>query len=354
MEPYSFIPHFNDSRLIEALTQHHHIAIVCDHKVASLYGYTLQQHLQDHVKVSLILHDQGEHAKTRETKANIEDQLALLKIKKKDAIVALGGGMTLDLAGFTAATYLRGLATYYIPTTLLACVDACLGGKVAINTSFGKNTIGTFHSAKAIFIPTFTFKTLDKKEMINGYMEAIKTHALHLPPPKPNCPPWSKSSYKEIISDCLKIKRYFVSKDPFDQNHRKLLNFGHTLGHALEKASNHTLDHGMAVGYGMILEAFILHQLELCDKQLPSLLRSITTYYQLPVNTSLPSAEQLLKYCLYDKKNSEDIELVCLPSWGQPHPNKITQPIPQDKFLDLLQQALENLKDSHVSCNNSF
>lgn len=351
MEPYFFINSFNDSRLIEALAKHRKTLVVCDQKVAKLYGDFLVQTLSQHIQIKLITHLEGEHNKTRKSKARLEDQWAELNLNKSDAILALGGGLTLDLAGFTAATYLRGIPTYYVPTTLVACVDACMGGKVAINTPFGKNTLGTFYSARALFIPTFTLQTLSRKDLSCGYMEAIKTFAIHSSAPAMSSQLWPEDSFKDLIDKCLHIKSYFVSKDPYDQHCRKILNFGHSVGHAIEKASSYCIDHGWAVGYGMIIEASILASLKHCDPTLPLLLKHFTKLYQLPKDINLPSAQELMEFCLRDKKNSEHIELVYLKSWGKPDLKNPTYPLSHQEFYQQLNLALIDLKEHYANCN---
>lgn len=195
----------------------------------------------------------GELCKTRAFKEQLEDALLLRGVHRNSTLLAIGGGTLLDLVGFTAATYMRGIPYLSIPTTHLAMVDACYGGKVAVNTPHGKNTIGAFHPPRAIFLDPAFLNTLSPSEIRNGTAETFK-HAL-IASPSLFAQLESGVSPLALIADSLQIKRTIVDADPFDRGLRAILNFGHTVGHALELLSNFTLPHGAAVAYGCVLEA---------------------------------------------------------------------------------------------------
>lgn len=197
----------------------------------------------------------GEISKTREEKARIEDLLLEKKIGKDGHIVALGGGSLLDLAGFVAATYMRGIRLSFIPTTLLAMVDAAIGGKVAVNTCFAKNSIGTFYNPEKIFIHTPFLNTLPEKEIRSGKAEMLK-HGLIKDATYFHEVLSLKISNKLILRS-IEIKQQVVKEDPFDKDSRRILNFGHTLGHALEMRSNYKISHGEAVLIGMHFASYL-------------------------------------------------------------------------------------------------
>lgn len=195
----------------------------------------------------------GEACKTRAAKEALEDALLAHGVHRNSTLLAVGGGALLDLVGFTAATYMRGIPYLSIPTTHLAMVDACYGGKVAVNTAHGKNLIGAFHPARAIFLHPPFLATLSASEIRNGTAETFK-HAL-IASPALFAQLESGADPTSLIADSLAVKRAIVDADPLDRGPRAILNFGHTVGHALELLSHYTLPHGAAVAYGCLLEA---------------------------------------------------------------------------------------------------
>lgn len=206
------------------------------------------------LKAPLLIVPQGESCKTRAQKEAIEDFLFTEGFGRDSCLIAIGGGSVGDLVGFTASTYCRGIAFVNIPTTLLAMVDACLGGKTAINTAYGKNMLGSHWPATLTLIETEFLKTLSPLDIASGAMEMVK-HGLI-----------ADKSYFEslvegpvtsplLIQKSLMIKDAICKKDPLEQKERLLLNFGHTVGHALETYFNYKISHGMAVGIGMKTES---------------------------------------------------------------------------------------------------
>jgi len=187
----------------------------------------------------------GESSKTREWKARIEDQMLEAGFGRDCQIIAFGGGVINDLAGFVAATYCRGVAWIAIPTTLLAMVDASIGGKVAVNAPLGKNMIGAFHPPEEVIVDFNLLKSLPEREWKNGVAEIIK-YGLIKDPSLLEAPRSLKAIKRSIA-----IKKEIVAADPKEKGLRRILNFGHTVGHALEQLSDYQLSHGEAVAMGM-------------------------------------------------------------------------------------------------------
>jgi len=239
--------------------------IVVDSKVDKLYGKKFHDILENAGIPSItIIFPQGEKNKNRETKSKIEDRMLKEKIDRDAYMIALGGGVTGDLTGFVASTYLRGIPVVQIPTTLLAQVDSSVGGKTGIDTDFGKNMIGTFYQPSMVLIDPVVLKTLKETDYLSGMGEVIK-HAIL----------FDKNMYKKLLNkydqimerdekimsaiinrNCT-IKAGVVEKDEQEREYRKLLNFGHTVGHAFEQVSGYKLMHGQAISFGMIAEAFV-------------------------------------------------------------------------------------------------
>jgi 3-dehydroquinate synthase len=237
-----------------------HVVIIADEHVARLYGHDLKRHLHQKQKVDLITFPSGEQSKTRETKAQIEDQLFELGLGRDGALIALGGGVTTDLTGFIAATYCRGIPYLSIPTTLLGMVDASIGGKTGVNLPGGKNMIGAFYSPLKVIIDMNFLESLGKNEWRGGMAEVIKYGAIldeALFHELLNFQDWNLNYLGPIIEKSARIKTLVVEKDPTEKGLRRILNFGHTIGHAIETLENYNISHGDAVSIGMIGEAHL-------------------------------------------------------------------------------------------------
>ncbi len=240
----------------------------------------------------------GEISKSFKELIRIIEIMQKNKIKRDSVIIALGGGVTGDLAGFIASIYHRGIEYVQIPTSLLAQIDASVGGKVAINTELAKNSLGNFYPPKMVLIDPKTLKTLPKRHFNNGIAEMIKYAMIasrdifsELSSDK------SKMDIEKLIYESLKIKKFFIEKDEFDNSIRQALNFGHTYGHAYEAFYKYNKYlHGEAVALGMIKAT----KDENAKKQLIELLKK----FKLP--TSDPATEaELIPYMLKDKKNTQ-------------------------------------------------
>jgi 3-dehydroquinate synthase len=238
-------------------------ALFCDKNVADLIGYRWQSFLiQNGMAVELLVFEAGEKNKSREIKELLENQLFAQGFGRDSCFIALGGGVTTDLVGFIAASYMRGVVLVCIPTTLLAMVDAAIGGKNGINTMEGKNLLGTFYFPYKIYYDFQCLCTLPKREWISATAEVIK-YAITL----------SKDLFLQLekgldqkdldrviplVKTCINWKHQIVKCDLTEQiGTRSILNFGHTIGHALEKTTNFQLSHGEAVALGMLVESYI-------------------------------------------------------------------------------------------------
>jgi 3-dehydroquinate synthase len=210
----------------------------------------------------LIRFPAGETHKTRRTKQELEDRLAEIGAGRDAALVAVGGGVTGDLAGFVAATWHRGIPVVQVPTTLLAMADAALGGKTAVNLPQAKNLVGSFHQPWGVYADISVLRTLEDADFTDGFAEIVKTAAIA----DLDLFRWLESSVgplvrrrpralEHAVAECMRIKARIVARDERESGRRAALNFGHTLGHALETASGYRLRHGPAVAIGLCLEA---------------------------------------------------------------------------------------------------
>ncbi|MEK7673029.1 MAG: 3-dehydroquinate synthase [Patescibacteria group bacterium] len=249
------------SELIKQLNIGKKYAIITDSKVKKIWGTALHKSLiKNGIEAELFDFKEGEKSKTLTTVEKLADQLVEKNFDRKDAIIALGGGVVGDLAGFLAAIYMRGINCIQIPTTLLAMVDSAIGGKTGVDLNSGKNLIGTITQPKAIFIDPGYLKTLPQNQIINGMAEVIKYGVIKDPSLfkfiEENLEKIFKQDEKTllyIIEKSVKIKTDVVKKDEKENGLRMILNYGHTYGHALEKLSKYTLLHGYAISIGMVI-----------------------------------------------------------------------------------------------------
>ena len=256
------------------------IALISNTKVFGLYGTQVEKSLKRAgFETAVWLMGDGERFKNLRS---LEKALAFFsesKLTRSDAVVALGGGVVGDLTGFTAAVYLRGIPFLQVPTTLLSMIDSSVGGKTGVNSPFGKNLVGSFHRPAGVFIDVQTLNTLPKRELTAGFCEAVKQAAISGPTL------FDKTakllSHKDIeadefsglIKDQIAFKASIVAGDETedisrtDPKSRKILNFGHTLGHALEKVTNYRyFKHGEAVGWGILFAAHLSKKLDIFDQ----------------------------------------------------------------------------------------
>lgn len=246
------------------------IVIITDNLVKKKYGLKLCKQLKkSDISVLLISFPAGEKYKNHETKQKLELLMLKHHCDRKTLILALGGGVVGDVAGFIAATYLRGVPYIQIPTTLLAMVDSSIGGKTSINTVHGKNLIGAFHQPICIVTDINFLKTIPKPHIINGLIEAIKIFITSDKNSFNFCLKNLKQFFsgnshilKEMITRAITLKARIVEQDEREESDQRcILNFGHTIGHAIEKVTQYKILHGHAVAYGILVEAHISHLL---------------------------------------------------------------------------------------------
>lgn len=244
-------------------------AIVADDTVACLYGDSLRNSLSSFgLEAHLFLFPAGEQHKTRETKELLENQLFEKGLGRDTCIIALGGGVVTDLAGYLAATYCRGVPLVMIPTSLLGMVDASIGGKTGVNVPYGKNLLGCIYQPKKVVIDPATLKSLPVKELANGVVEMIK-HGLisdsayfnYLETHADQLLKLDSTVLEKAIFESCRIKKEVVEQDEKENGKRRLLNLGHTVGHALETLTQHSLSHGEAVAIGLLVESHLAVQL---------------------------------------------------------------------------------------------
>mgnify|MGYP001165152391 CR=1 FL=1 len=268
--------------------------------------------------IKIIVIRAGENLKTIENYKIISEKLIKNKVNRKSALIAIGGGTIGDIAGFVASTVLRGLDFYLVPTTLLSQVDSSIGGKNGINTIYGKNLLGTFYQPKAVLIDIRILSSLPKKEIKDGYAEIIK-HALikdylffsWLEKNTIKLFNLKESILENAIYKSIMIKLFYVKKDEkeflLNKNSRAMLNFGHTIGHAIESYYNYKkFSHGEAISIGMITEAKISNYLGLLTKtDLEKIIKHFKKY-GLKTYDKIINDKKILKQIVKDKKNFQD------------------------------------------------
>jgi 3-dehydroquinate synthase len=280
----------------------HHFAIVSDDQVAPHYAAELIQALAAHGQSSLHLVPAGETHKTRESWARLTDDLLAAGCGRDTTVVALGGGVVGDLAGFVAATFMRGVPVVQCPTSLLAMIDASVGGKTGVDTAAGKNLVGAFHPPAAVLADVETLATLPPAHRRAGLAEAIKhgvvadaAHFAWLHGALPALLAAEPAATLATVARSVEIKAGIVRSDEREQGVRKTLNFGHTLGHAIEQTSGYALLHGEAIAIGMVLEARLAERIGVAERGTAAQIERMLVDAELPVALphSLDGAEVL-------------------------------------------------------------
>ena len=308
------------------------VCVVSDSNVWPLYGEAVSTQLQNvGLKTCSYVFAAGEINKNAATYFALLNHLAENHITRSDCIIALGGGVVGDLAGFVAATYLRGISYIQIPTTLLAMVDSSVGGKTGIDLPAGKNLCGAFYQPSAVLCDIDTLNTLPADTFRDGCAEVIKYGILYDPILFAHLEAKGLMFAREsVIARCVELKRDVVAEDELDFGKRMKLNLGHTIGHAIEQCSSYSISHGMAVAIGIA----IVSRAARCPDQerITSLLES----FGLPVCTEY-SAEELCAYALLDKKrNGGQIHLIIPKAIGE----CVIQPIPVDQLKSFIEEGL--------------
>jgi len=285
--------------------------VISDHTVAGLYANRLVKSLeQTGCETSLLEVAPGESSKSLAVAARLYDRLSALGVDRQSAVIALGGGVVGDLSGFVAATWLRGLPFVQVPTTLEADIDASVGGKTAVNHPSGKNLIGAFHQPRLVVIDVECLRTLDERDLRSGLAESIKHAAIR----DADFFVWQRDRAElilrgdegvlaELIQRNCQIKAEVVAADEREAGIRAILNFGHTIGHAIEAESQFGLRHGECVALGMVAANHIATRRGLLDPNQASQIREFIERLQLPAR--LPhrfDADALERRMRHDKK----------------------------------------------------
>ena len=288
-----------EQELLSVLKKPCKLAIISDSNVWPIYGNAAEDALKSSgFCVVNFVFPAGENSKNAETYLNILGFLAENQLTRSDAVLALGGGVTGDMTGFVAATYLRGIRYIQVPTTLLAMVDSSVGGKTAIDLPAGKNLVGAFYQPSLVLCDTDTLNTLPQSVFCDGCAEVIKYGVLYDKDLFNHLSAKGLDFDREsVIARCVELKRDVVAEDEFDTGARQRLNLGHTIGHGIEAQSNFSVTHGQGVAIGMAIVSKAgcngIYD-ELC---------AVLEKFQLPTTTSF-SAKQLYASALSDKKRA--------------------------------------------------
>ena len=291
-------------------------AVVSDSTVAPLYLNRVKDSLERAgFRVHSFVFPAGEDQKNGGTYLKLLEFLAARRLTRADGLIALGGGVVGDLAGFAAATFLRGIGFLQLPTTLLAAVDSSVGGKTAIDLTNGKNLAGAFYQPQAVLCDLDTLDTLPAEVFADGCAEVIKYGMIGDLLARLETVDF-RADPEELVARCVAQKRDLVEQDEFDTGARQLLNLGHTLGHGVEACSGYTVSHGRAVAIGMTLVTRAAVAFGRCPAEVLPRLRRLLERYGLPDATAY-SAQALYEKTLSDKKRSGDtISLVVPIAWG--------------------------------------
>lgn len=302
------------------------VCVVTDSHVASLYGDEIMGILKGICKRNVLFSfPAGEESKTLDTVKDIYTFLIGEKFDRKDLLIALGGGVVGDITGFTAATYLRGIDFVQIPTSLLAQADSSIGGKTGVDFDGFKNMVGAFYMPRLVYMNVGVLKTLDDRQFFSGFAEIMK-HGLI----KDACfYEWlldhmyeicdrDTDTLLEMVEQSCNIKKLVVEKDPTEKGERALLNFGHTIGHAIEKARNFSLTHGECVALGAVAAAFISWKHELLSMEEYYEIRDMFVPFNLPISIEDIDPNEILSLTKSDKKvEGDSIKFVLLKKVGK-------------------------------------
>jgi 3-dehydroquinate synthase len=299
--------------LISRTTKSHSFAVVTDDVVNALYGDRLDTVLTGagFRSVRFVIKN-GEASKNAENYIALLNFLAAEHFTRSDAVIALGGGVVGDLAGFAASTYLRGIGFIQMPTTLLAAVDSSVGGKTAIDLYAGKNLAGTFYQPDLVLCDTSLLDTLPAPVFKDGLAEVIKYGIIADPDLLSMLSGDFKTRLEDIIERCVTIKRDIVAVDEYETGPRKKLNFGHTVGHAIEACSDYRISHGSAVAAGMAVIARASERLGFCSIETCRAIVDVIQEAGLPTTTEYAAAA-LAEAALSDKKRSGGTITLVIP-----------------------------------------
>ena len=309
---------------VRAVAPTNRVVVITDTTVGELLGLRIAKTLA----AELLLVPAGEAYKTRATWQRLTDEMLERELGRDTTIVALGGGVVGDLAGFVAATYMRGVPVVQVPTTLLAMVDASIGGKTGVDTHVGKNLVGAFHQPSAVMIDPLVLQTLPVQHLRAGFAEVIKHGAvadadyfldtisyLRRSPLGEN---EGLTGLTPIIERSVAIKSDVVARDERESGIRKILNFGHTIGHAIEAACVYRLLHGECVAIGMVLEARVAEAIGVATKGTAAAVQEACELASLPIALPDVDRDDVMRFMRSDKKaRSGRLEFALLARVGE-------------------------------------
>ena len=290
--------------------KHGKICIVSDSNVSALYLQSVTQVLENEYMLTLpFVFPAGEEQKQLDTIACLYEHLLAQKMERSDILIALGGGVTGDMTGYAAATYRRGIRFVQIPTTLLAQVDSSVGGKTGVDLKQYKNMVGAFHQPSLVYMNMQTLMTLPDEEFVAGMGEVVKTALIrdpvlfsYLENNMDRIMNKDSDAMKYVIGTCCSIKAAVVREDPLDNGLRAILNFGHTIGHAVETQKHFSWLHGQCVALGIAGAAWLSCKRGLLDKADYERIISVLRKYGLPVSVDGLTEDEILHTCMNDKK----------------------------------------------------
>lgn len=319
------------------------LCIVTERNVAGYYMEEVKELLADKcARLELFIFQEGEASKNLDTVNNLYSFLIHRGFDRKDMLIALGGGVVGDLTGFAAATYLRGIDFVQVPTSLLSQVDSSIGGKTGVDYQSYKNMVGAFYMPKLVYINIGTLQTLSERQFHSGLGEVIK-HGLIQDAAYYQ---WIKDHQEEIaarepeilaqmVEGSCKIKRAVVEEDPKEQGIRAYLNFGHTLGHAIEKLMDFQLTHGECVGIGAVLAAKISEKRGLLTEEEYEDIRGMFDNFDFPAVPAVLSAEEIVRTTRHDKKMEHGtVKFILLNQVGEA---AIYRDVTETEMLEVLQ-----------------
>ena len=301
------------------------LCIVTDSNVAPLYLAPVRDLLAPICgSVSEYVIPAGEENKTLDQIRGLYEHLIRSSFDRQDFLIALGGGVIGDMTGFAAATYLRGISFVQIPTTLLSQVDSSIGGKTGVDFDQYKNMVGAFHMPSLVYINLQTLLTLDEEQFASGMGEVLKhgliRDAAYYENVLENMSAIEErdiSALRAVVEGSVLIKRSVVEKDPTEKGERAILNFGHTIGHAIEKLKNFTLGHGQCVSLGCVAAAWISWQRGMLDEDEFYEIRDMMVGFHLPITVDSLSVDEIIETTKHDKKmNSGTIRFILLKKIG--------------------------------------
>jgi len=325
--------------------------VVSDARVARLHARPFLRRLAaEGVRALLLTFPAGERSKTRDTKASLEDRLLKRGAGRDTVVVALGGGVTGDLAGFLAATWHRGVPFVAIPTSLLAMVDASLGGKTAVDLPGGKNLVGAFHQPVSLWADVRVLRTLPARNYREGLAEVAKTAAAldaaffrGLEADVSRLVRRDERSLGTVVTRCLVLKGRVVVSDERDAGRRAVLNFGHTVAHALEAATDYRVAHGEAVAIGVVAEARLAERLTGFPRAHADRIEALVAAFGLPVRPPAGvDPKRLVSAMGRDKKTRARIVRCALPERIGRMPAGDDPTVPVDPTRDLLPLLVRN------------